>query len=206
MKKTLTLLFIAVISALVLFELAALLKHKSIEQRFIEELIAVKSNAGDVLEVGTLNSAASLSQEEKIDFTLLPAVNIPFNTKVSIRVPVTYRFHILLSEKWRIQERGDSILVTAPSIHASQPPAPDMSAAQLITDGSIYPGLTAEAQKRLQELITPNLKLNAAKYANSEVVRDSSRKSVEKFLQSRFSCLAEDLKRKQLVVRFDGEI
>ena len=205
MKKKLTLLFIAVISVLVLVELAPLLKHKSIEQRFIEELIAVKSNAGDVLEVGTLTSAASLSQEEKIDFTLLPGVNLPFNTKVSLSVPVTYRFHLLLSETWRIQERGGSILVTAPFIHASQPPAPDMSAAQLFTDGSIYPGLTAEAQKRLQELITPSLKLNAAKYANSEIIRDSARKSVEKFLHSRFSGLAEDLKRKPLVVRFDGE-
>jgi len=205
MKTKLTLILIAAISILALFELSPLLKHKSIEQRFIEELMGVKSNAGDVLEVGILNSAASLSQEEKIDFTLLPGVNIPFNTKVSITVPVTYRFHILLSEKWRIGERGDSILVTAPAIHASQPPAPDMSAAQLYIDASIYPKLTAEAQKRLQELITPNLKLNAAKYANSELVRDSARKSVEKFLQSRFSSLAEDLKRKQLVVRFDGE-
>ena len=107
MKTKLTLILIAAISILALFELSPLLKHKSIEQRFIEELMGVKSNAGDVLEVGILNSAASLSQEEKIDFTLLPGVNIPFNTKVSITVPVTYRFHILLSEKWRIGERGD---------------------------------------------------------------------------------------------------
>src|SRR5947208_16730471 len=46
-------------------------------------------------------------------------------TVSEIRVPVTYRYHLRLSDPWRLDASGPTCLDVAPGIRPSRPPAND---------------------------------------------------------------------------------
>jgi hypothetical protein len=177
-------------------------RQNSIEQRFAEEIQDVRSNAGDVLEVATFHTAFSLSDSDKLEISVL---GLPINlgtTEAYITVPVTYRFHILLSDEWKITEKNDHIAITAPRLRASQPPAPDLSGAQYLTTNGWARFNKEEVKKRLESLITPSLRRKAALYCSSNLVKDRAKESVEAFLRQRFSFLGTKDQKKRLIIQF----
>lgn len=178
---------------------------RTLEHRFAEEIVDVRSNHGDVLEVATMESAASYTENDKLEIRML---GVPVNlgtTSAYLTLPVTYRFHILLSGHWKIKEWPDRIVVTAPRIRASQPPAPDVSRALYLGSNGWARFDKEDVKKRLDALVSGDLRLRATRYSFSNIVRDRARESVAAFLTQRFSVLRPSGQKKPLVVQFEDE-
>ena len=79
--------------------------RKDVETRFQESLVEVKGNQGDVLEVSTYKNTAYFSESDKLDTTVL-GITVPLGTtEAFLMVPVTYRFHVLLSDRCNREKR-----------------------------------------------------------------------------------------------------
>ena len=100
-------------------------KTGTITHTFIEHIPEVSSTNGDVLELTTSRSDEifSRSDSKKIAWD-----TIYLGTTVSeIRVPATFRYHIRLSDPWRLAAKDKVCIVLAPAIRPSLPTAIDTS-------------------------------------------------------------------------------
>jgi hypothetical protein len=102
---------------------------------------------------------------------------------VQVQVPVTYRYHLCLREHWQIELKQRRLIVHAPGIRPSLPPA--IHTDQLTTlaicgwaRGSSQ-GLLAE----LQQSLTPTLSRFAVDARHLELVRPQCRASVTEFVR-----------------------
>jgi len=93
----------------------------SITETFIEEISELRSTDGNVLEVSQLETWETfvVTDEKR---TLWGRVNLG-TSHAEIRVPVTYRYHILLTDPWQLHVDGNVLTVDVPPLRASQPPA-----------------------------------------------------------------------------------
>lgn len=202
-------LYLVVILVLVLliviFLPRAVTVHKDIETRFQESLVEVKGNHGDVLEVSTYKSSANFSESDKLDTTIL---GIPVSLGTSegyLMVPVTYRFHVLLSDRWMIRTTPETVTVIAPGIRPSLPPAPDISKMEIKSERGWARFNRSDIEERLKAMVTGTLTIRAHKLAQSQLIRDASRKSVESSLKNWLRWLPEECKNKVFVVKFSDE-
>lgn len=102
-------------------DIARSFKSGTITETFLQHNVEVSSTRGDVLEVAILKNDEIFrrTQSRRAAWDL-----IPLGTTVSeIRVPVTYRYHIKLSEPWQLDAKGQTCIVIAPLIRPSLPPA-----------------------------------------------------------------------------------
>ena len=63
--------------------------HRTIEHRFIEELVDVRGNQGNVLEVAILKTAATFSDSDKLQVDIL-GLPLSIANEFTITIPVTY--------------------------------------------------------------------------------------------------------------------
>ncbi|MCP4664276.1 MAG: hypothetical protein GY856_53505 [bacterium] len=105
-------------------------------------------------------------------------------TATEIRVPVTYRYHLRLTDPWRIEIAGSTCVVNAPRIRPSLPPA-------IHTDGMEKRAqagwLRFDAEDQLEALersITPQLVGYAQDPRHLDWVREKSRRTVREFVRS----------------------
>ena len=95
-------------------------KTGTITRTFVEQIPEVSPTHGDVLELTT-----SRSDE---DFTRSDSRSIAWNmiylgtTVSTIRVPATFRYHLRLSDTWRLAARDKVCYVLAPSFVQAFPP------------------------------------------------------------------------------------
>jgi len=110
---------------------------------------------------------------------------VPLGTTVSeIRVPVTYRYHLRLDEPWRLEVRDRAVVVEAPPIRPTLPPA-------IHTDRmekrSTADWLRLDADERMAELersLTPTLSERAGDPARLDLVREQCRRRVAGLIRS----------------------
>ncbi len=179
--------------------------HRTLEMRFQESLIEVRSNHGDVLEVATCKSTASFTEEDQLDTTVL-GITVPLGkTESFLMVPVTYRFHVLLSDSWRIRSTRETVLVTAPAVRPSLPPAPDISAMQVRTARGWARFNGQEVEERVKDRVTGALNIRAYKLAGSPPIRDAARHSIEEAIKRYIPWLPEESRGKVFQVRFADE-
>lgn len=109
---------------------------------------------------------------------------IDLGTSVAqVQVPVTYRYHLCLREPWQLELKARRLIVHAPVIRPSQPPAIHTDQLQSLTVRGWARGSTSGLLTELQQSLTPTLCAYAGDARHLELVRPQCRASVAEFVQ-----------------------
>jgi hypothetical protein len=100
-----------------------------------------------------------------------------------ISAPVTYRFHVRLHDPWKLETRQDTVIVQAPSLRASLPPAIHTEEMERLAQRGWARGSPAGLLSELERQITPTLCQFATDPRRLNLVRDTARKSVAEFVR-----------------------
>lgn len=153
-----------------------------ITQTFRERLVSITPTHGDILELATAERDETLT---KYDMKTLFFNTVYLGTTTSeIRVPAVYRYHIKLSDEWKLGSRDHTCVVIAPVIRPSLPPA--IRTDKMETKSSAG-WLRFNASHNLAELhasITPMLEQRAGNPSHISQVREPARKAVAEFVKN----------------------
>ena len=110
---------------------------------------------------------------------------VPLGVTVSeVRVPVTYRYHLRLSDPWRLEVNDHTCIVYAPQIRPTLPPAIHTEGLQRRMDEGWLRFDGAEQMATLEKSITPRLRQMAGDSRRVALVREQSRKTVAEFVRN----------------------
>lgn len=152
-----------------------------ITHTFQASLPKISTSGGDILEVATLESEETFRRE---DARLAFWDTLYLGTTVSeIRVPVTYRYHLRLSDPWELAARDRVCLVRAPVLRPSQPPAIHTDRMVKSTERGWARLNEVENLNELERSITPTLKVRAREPERLNLVRETSRQAVADFVR-----------------------
>jgi len=136
---------------------------------------------GPLLELASFESTETFTRKDEraILFDL-----IPLGTNVTeIRVPVTYRYHLQLSDAWHLDVHGPLCLVRAPRIRPSLPPAIHTDRLERRSERGWLRGGVEQQMDELERSITPTLSARATEPAHIALVRESCRRRVAEFVR-----------------------
>jgi len=102
---------------------------------------------------------------------------------VQVQVPVTYRYHLCLRDPWHLELRERRLVVHAPGIRPSLPPAIHTDQLQCLTVRGWGRGSTSAMLTELQQSLTPTLNQYAGDTRHQALVRPQCRASVAEFVQ-----------------------
>jgi HAMP domain-containing protein len=137
---------------------------------------------GPLLEVASFEATETLTRtdERSVFFDLLPlGKNV-----TEIRVPVTYRYHLVLADPWTLDVRGATCLVRAPRIRPSLPPAIHTDRMEKRSERGWLRGGTQEQMDSLERSLTPTLSARAGEPTQLALVREPCRKRVAEFVRA----------------------
>jgi len=156
-------------------------KKGTITQTFLAQLPEIVSGGSGSLELAALNSIEIFKRE---DMKTVAWDWVYLGTTVSeIKVPVTYRYHLRLSDPWKLDVSGQTCVVVAPRFRASQPPAIHTDGMEKKSEPGWLRFNQAEEMSALEKSITPTLKLYARDRRHMDVVREECRKTVAQFVR-----------------------
>ena len=148
---------------------------------FSEDIPAIVSTHGDVLELATATSTETFSRE---DTTTLAWGYLPSSTSTAeIRVPVTYRYYLRLSDPWRLATRGNVCIVLAPQFQASLPPAIDTGRMEKRAASGWASFDKNDMLDALEKDITRHISKRATDAKHLDIVREPCRRSVAEFVR-----------------------
>lgn len=149
---------------------------------FRESITQVTPTQGDVLDVAVLETNDTITRR---DSRTLFDHSIDLGTTVSeIKVKVTYRYHILLSDEWQISLRENDLVIIAPQIRATLPPAIHTDQMEKRSDAGWLRFNARENLEALERSLTPTLSNLALTPAKMMLVKESARSAIEKFVRS----------------------
>jgi len=102
---------------------------------------------------------------------------------VQVQVPVTYRYHLCLRDRWQLELKHRRLIVQAPAIKPSLPPAIHTDRMECLAVRGWGRGSTAGMLTELQQSLTPTLNQYAGDARHLELVRPQCRASVAEFVQ-----------------------
>jgi hypothetical protein len=100
-----------------------------------------------------------------------------------MNVPVTYRYRIRLYDTWKLHIGGCTLIVCAPEIRCSLPPAIHTDEIQETTTRGWARSAPLELLEELRRDLTPVLSQYANDRRRLELVRDTCRQSVAEFIR-----------------------
>ena len=152
-----------------------------ITQTFRESVTHIEPTHGDILEVATLEADESLS---KLDMkTLFNDALYIGSTFSEICVPAVYRFHIKISDDWKIATNGNVVTVVAPVIRPSLPPAIRTERMEKKSESGWLRFNEAKNMAELEKSLTPTLERRAGSPGRIKQVREPCRKAVAEFVK-----------------------
>jgi hypothetical protein len=175
----------------------------AITQEFKEYLPTVGYTDG-ILETATSSVPETFTHSDSAWlFT-----TVPLGTTVSeIRVPAVYRYHVQLSDPWKLMTRGPVCIVLAPQFDASLPPAIVTGQMEKSTSNGWLRFNGNDNLASLEKGITGELNKRANDKTHRDYVREASRQSVAQFVKTWL--MKEDAWREdrfhQIVVLFPDE-
>lgn len=176
---------------------------RSVTETFRERLTQVTSTEGDVLELAVLEMEETFSRADSRSFL---GDMVYLGTTVSeIRVPVVYRYHLKLSDEWKIEISGKECRVLAPPIQPTVPPAIRTDAMEKKSESGWLRFNAAQNLAQLEKGLTPRLELRAADRRRIDMAREASRESVEKFVRRWVLVNRPNMDQLRMVVRFPDE-
>jgi hypothetical protein len=159
--------------------IAAKFRRGSIQHTWIEEVTRISRAQGLRLEVGVVESWATIQRSDELNW--LWGKLYLGTTATEIRVPATYRYHIQLNDDWRVDTEQNVCLVRAPRIEPTLPVAFDSSRMQKRTDQGWARWDADKQMAELEATLTQELARHAK--VNVALVRDQCRKTVAEFVQ-----------------------
>jgi hypothetical protein len=109
-------------------------------------------------------------------------INLGTNS-ARMTVPVTYRYHLWLYDTWKLHIGGSTLIVCAPEIRCSLPPAIHTDEIQETTARGWARGSPLDLLEELRRDLTPVLSDYANDHRRLELVRDICRQSVAEFIR-----------------------
>jgi len=164
-----------------LAELPGRLSHQHITETFRQEVTRVLSTDGDVLELATMETSETVTKADSL--TVFNDLVYLGTTESEIRVPVVYRFHLKLSDDWRLSVKEGRCIVIAPAIRPSLPPAIRTEGMEKKTEAGWLRFNATENLDKLEKDLTPMLEKRAGSHTQIPSVRDNCRRSVAKFVR-----------------------
>ena len=119
---------------------------------------------------------------ERSETKRLLGLNLGTNT-AQIRMPVTYRYHLRLQDPWHLKTRGNAVLVQAPEIRPSQPPAIHTDQMHIESKRGWGRMPPEELVNQLHHDLTPTLCQYAEDPRRLAFVRETARESVAEFVR-----------------------
>ncbi len=137
---------------------------------------------GMLLEVAQLEATETFEhRDEKRAFYDL----VPLGVTVSeIRVPVTYRYHLRLEDRWTLDVRDGICLVQAPAIRPTKPPAIHTDGMEKRIENSWLRFDETEVMDELEQSLTLRLSARAGSPQRIDLVRETCRVRVVDFVRS----------------------
>ena len=161
--------------------LAEHFQKQTITESFHENVRRIASTQGDVLELATLDTEETVT---KYDTKTLFNDAIYLGTTVAeIRTMVVYRYHLKLSDEWKLTVENGRCMVVAPAIRPSLPPAIRTETMEKKSEAGWLRFNAAENMATLEKGLTSILERRAAVPGKIKHVREASRTSVAKFVQ-----------------------
>lgn len=105
-------------------------------------------------------------------------------TESEIRVPVTYRYHLKLSDDWSLDVTNQTCIVRAPKIRPSLPPAVHTHQMEKKSTSGWGRFNAGEQLSELERSLTPTFALHAADPKHIALVREECRKTVGEFVKN----------------------
>jgi hypothetical protein len=105
-------------------------------------------------------------------------------TTTEIKVPVTYRYHLRLSDTWKLDVSNQMCIVVAPNIRPSLPPAIHTDKMERRSDRGWARFNTSEQMEELEKSITPELTRMAGDPRHRALAREQCRKTVAEFVKN----------------------
>jgi hypothetical protein len=156
-------------------------KKGTITETFLAQLPEIVPGGSGRLELATLNSIEIFKRE---DMKTVAWDWVYLGTTVSeIKVPVTYRYHLRLSDPWKLDVSDKTCIVLAPRFRPTQPPSIHTDGMEKKSDRGWLRFNQAEEMAELEKSITPTLKLYARDKRHMDVVREECRKTVAQFVR-----------------------
>lgn len=137
---------------------------------------------GMLLEVAQLEATETFERrDERWAFFDL----VPLGMTISeIRVPVIYRYHLRLEDRWTLDLREGICLVQAPTIRPTQPPAIHTDGMEKRIEGSWLRFDEAEVMEDLEQSLSFRLSARAGSPERLDLVRETCRTRVAEFVRS----------------------
>lgn len=153
----------------------------NITHSFRESIPQIASTGGDILELAVSRSDETFerSDEKKIGWDWVSLGT----TVAEIRVPVTFRYHLRLSDTWRLASRGRVCIVLAPQIRPSLPPAIHTAQMEKRAESGWARFDKNEQLDELEKSMTAILERRALDATHIQLVREACRQSVAEFVK-----------------------
>jgi hypothetical protein len=156
-------------------EIAERFRTGRITTTFTEALPRL-SGGGALLELASFEATETLRRTDRrsVLFDL-----IPLGTNVTeIRVPVTYRYHVVLADPWQLSVRGPVCHVRAPRLRPSLPPAIHTDRMEKRSERGWARWDVERQMEELERSLTPVLAARAGRPAQAALVREPCRRQL----------------------------
>jgi hypothetical protein len=153
----------------------------NITHTFRESLPQITSTQGDVLELAVFRCDETFKKTDE-KWTGWGWVYLG-TTVAEIRVPVSFRYHLRLSDPWRLAARDRVCLVLAPGIRPSLPPAIHTSEMERRAESGWARFDKNDQLDALERSMTPSLEQRAADTNHVQLVREACRRSAAEFVK-----------------------
>lgn len=163
-------------------EVAEKFRNGNITQFFYSSLPTLQSTEGNVLELAISKSHETFKRTEELT-TAWGYLHLG-TTVAEIRAPVTFRYHLLLSDTWRLASKDNLCVVLAPNIRPSLPPAIHTGEIEKRSESGWARFNKDEKLNELERDLTAALELRAKDSNHQQLVRETCRKSVGKFVKT----------------------
>lgn len=152
----------------------------NVDVLFRESITRILPTQGDALEVAVLETNDTLTRRDtKTLFDLLY-----LGTTISeIKVKVTYRYHIRISDDWEIASSGSELRIVPPQIRPTLPPSIHTDQMEKRSESGWLRFNAKENLDNLESSVTQILGTMALTPAKLVLVNEASKKAIENFVQ-----------------------
>ncbi|KAF0181693.1 MAG: hypothetical protein FD161_366 [Limisphaerales bacterium] len=161
--------------------LAAKFRQQTITETFLSALPTLARTPGGALELATATATETLARAD--EKTIAWDMIYLGKTVSEISVPVTYRYHLVLRDPWKLEVSGNTCIVHAPAIRPSLPPAIHTDQMRKHSEAGWARFDAREQMAELERSLTPRLTRNAGDPRRLALVREECRKTVAEFVR-----------------------
>ena len=154
----------------------------NVTEKFLAGIPNFMPLGGGNLDVAVAENVEVLSRsDERFAFWDLLSLG---TTTVEIRVPVTYRYHLKLDDRWTVTVVDGVCRVEAPALRPSLPPAIHTDRMERRADASWLRFDAVEQMTALEQQLTPELSRIARDPRHLALAREPARRTVARFARA----------------------